>query len=239
MKNTKIKCIINLAFILISLLLGGCKFFDQLVEDVMDSGGLSPRNEYTITTVDLMVVDNSPLAIESKLANQLRQSVNDGINSAQKTNKGKNLRVGVPILDKKAKSEFYKLVMTENSVSPEARSEFLRTTSDKLGSNMIIWGVYSGDDKEVRVVCFLYRLDLNIFSVSDVLTYSDDLPQRRKDELISKTVSNLIDKSLPEIGVPDSRKISQEVKKAAAVAGPALLTVILKELFSSENSTSK
>jgi hypothetical protein len=222
--------------IAIAVSLTGCKAFDDLVEELMDTGGLSSKNDYIVTCIDPMVAKINPLVPESALAKMLRKSVNEGITASQQTPKGKNLRLGVPV-EGNDKREFYDTVMSSKDITPEKRLDYLRTTCDKIGSNMAIWGVYTGDDKEIKFVCFLYRKDLNAFTVSDVLKYEDGLSEVRQKELISKTVSDLIDRSLPNIGEADSRKISIAVKSAAGDAGKALVTVVLTYLATGSGDT--
>ena len=96
---------------------------------------------------------------------------------------------------------------------------------------MILYGIYTGDDTEIKVICFLYRKDLNDFTVSDPVAFSQNLPERKQREIVSEVVRNLLDKSLPEPGKPDNRKITKVVKEAGAVAGPALLGALLQYLL--------
>jgi len=208
--------------------LTGCTFIDKLIEEFLDAGGLSARNEYIITCVDLKVVKRDGIAISSSLAPQLRQGVSDGIGAVQNTDKGKNIKLG-PQLDGQECPKFYEMVMNNPDVDSPARLKYLQSVCDRLASNMVIWGRYTGDDKEIKVVYFLYRKDLNCFSVSDVLTYQADESERRKLELSSKAIRDLLENSLPVPGEPDHRKISKAVKEISPEE--TLLSIITRFLF--------
>lgn len=220
--------------ILLLFSLTGCQVLDELVAQLMDSGGLSARNEYTLSCIDLMVVKDGPGMIVSHLAPQLKKAVEDGVQASQKTDKGKNLRVGnSPSTDDREK--LYKYVLKDDGITSEMRREYLKGVCDKSVSNMLLYGIYTGDDLEIKVICFLYRKDLNDFTVSDPISFSRNLPERRQNEIVSEVVRNLLDKSLPEPGKPDNRKIKKIVEDAGAVAGPALLTGLIQYLLNNNN----
>jgi hypothetical protein len=184
-----------------------------------------------------MVVKDGPAAIESNLAPQLKRAVEDGVQASQQTNKGKNLKVGnSPTPDDR--EQLYKTVMKDAGVTTEMRRECLKGVCDKIGSNMLLYGIYTGDDLEIKVICFLYRKDLNDFTVSDPVSFNRNLPERRQNEIVSEVVRDLLDKSLPEPGQPDSRKIKKVVADAGVVAGPALLAALMQYLLNnSSNNT--
>ncbi len=212
------------ASVFVSLSLSSCKIFDDLVAELMDSGGLNSRNEHTVSCIDLRVSRNGPLTVESDLAPKLRQAVNDGFSSAQQTPKGKNLKLaGTP--DKKQCADFYEQVLTRDGVTSEMRRKYLNEMCDKMGATMMLWGVYSGDDTEIKVICFLYRRDLNDFTVSEALTFRHQMPERQQQEEVSRIVTDLFDKSMPKLGEPDTRKIPVALKKAGA-EGKALMPTI-------------
>jgi len=217
------------ATVLITLSLSSCKIFDDLVAELMDSGGLNSRNEHTVSCIDLKVSRNGPLTIESDLAPKLRQAVSDGFLAAQQTPKGKNLKLaGTP--DKKQCIDFYEQVLTRDGVTSEMRRKYLDEMCDKMGATMMLWGVYSGDDTEIKVICFLYRRDLNDFTASDALTFRRQMPERQQQEEVSRVVADLFDKSMPKLGEPDTRKIPVVLKKAGAEGKalmPALTPILL------------
>lgn len=215
---------------LIALSLSSCKILEDLVADLMDKGGLNSRNEHTVSCIDLMVSRNGPVTIESDLAPKLRKAVMDGFTTAQQAPKGKNLKLGhTP--DKAQSADFYKVVLNTDGVTSDMRRQYLRETCDKLGATMLLWGVYSGDDVEIKVICFLYRLDLNDFTVSEALTFRHEMPERQQQEEVSRVVADLFDKSMPNLGEPDKRRIPVAVKEAAA-EGKALLPALNPILFS-------
>ena len=215
---------------LIALSLSSCKILEDLVADLMDSGGLNSRNEHTVSCIDLKVSRNGPFTIESGLAPKLRQAVSDGFLAAQQTPKGKNLKLaGTP--DKKQSADFYEQVLMREGVTSEMRRKYLDEMCDKMGATMLLWGVYSGDDVEIKVICFLYRRDLNDFTASEALTFNHQMPERQQQEEVSRVVADLFDKSMPKLGEPDARKIPVAIKKAGD-EGKALLPALNPFLIS-------
>ncbi len=212
------------AAVFVSLSLSSCQFFDDLVAELMDSGGLNSRNVHTVSCIDLKVSRNGPLTLESDLAPKLRQAVSDGFLAAQQSPKGKNLKLAGS-LDKEQCAAFYEQVLTKDGVSSEARRTYLNEMCDKMGATMMLWGVYSGDDTEIKVICFLYRSDLNDFTVSEALTFKHKMPERQQQEEVSRVVADLFDKSMPKLGEPDTRKIPVALKKAGA-EGKALMPAL-------------
>ena len=172
-------------------MLTGCQIFDELVEQIMDSGGLSPKNEYTLGSIDLMVVHDGPVTIPSNLAPQLKKSVDDGVQASQKTEKGRNLKVGNPP-SSDDRNNLYKYVLKTEGVTSDMRRNYLKDVCDKTGNNMLLYGIYTGDDVEIKVICFLYRKDLNDFTVSDPISFKADLPERRQNEIVSEVVRDLL-----------------------------------------------
>lgn len=219
-----------LASALLVFTLSGCKVFDDLVAELMDSGGLSSRNIHKVSCIDLLVIRDGPVSLESDLAPKLRKAVMDGFAEAQNTEKGKNLKLA-QTPDKKTSATFYERVLTSDGVAPEKRREYLSEVCDKLDATMLLWGVYSGDDAEIKVICFLYRKNLNDFVASDPLTFTDKMPERVQKEELSSVVKELFEKSLPEPGSPDTRKISKSLKDAGDL-GKALLPAIGAYLLS-------
>lgn len=212
------------AAVFVSLSLSSCKIFDDLVEELMNSGGLNSRNVNTVSCIDLKVSSNGPPTIESDLAPKLRQAVSDGFLAAQQSPKGKNLKLAGS-LDKEQCAAFYDQVLTKEGVTADARRTYLNEMCDKMGATMMLWGVYSGDDTEIKVICFLYRSDLNDFTVSEALTFKHKVPERQQQEEISRIVADMFDKSMPKLGEPDTRKISVSLKEAAK-EGKALMPVL-------------
>ena len=209
--------------------LAGCKTFDDLVAQMMDDGGLSARGDYTLSCVDLLVVQNGPGSLESELAPKLRHAVEDGVEAAHQSEKGRGLKLG-HTLSPPDRVKFYDYILRADGVTTAMRRARLREVCDKSGVNMIMWGVYTGDDTEIEFICFLYRQDLDDFSVSNTVRFNEKLPERRKQEIVSDTVRTLLERSLPEPGQPDSRKIAANVKAAGSEGRsllPALLTFLL------------
>ena len=208
----------------------GCAWLDALVQRTMDSAGMNPNLEYTVSVMDMKVVlsPNEPITIDSRLVPKLMASARQGIDDVQKSDKGKAIR-RVDNIPKTLAPAFYGKVLADGTSAKERR-QYLSNVCDQYSSNILIWSIYIGDDVQVKYIAFLYRRDIDTISVSNPDSITSKQSDVEKQEAARRTVRDLLAMSIDQPKWTDKGITFVRKNKEELTFGITALLGILQQL---------
>jgi|GEM_PF-2936622 len=212
----------------------GCKWLDDLVQEVMDTSGLNPSQHYTVSLIDMKVVADpkEPITTESKLSPILMESARQGVRDVKLSQKGKHIEL-VDRVPKALAPDFYDKVLGDKKTAKECR-QYLSTLCKKHDTNILMWSLYVGDDAEIKYLAFLYRSDIDAIAASNPTLLKDKQSDVVKQEVAYKTTRDLLVKSLECPKWTDQGVTFVKEHKEETVWGMAALLALLQQWNNNE-----
>ena len=211
-------------------LFGGCALYDWLVDQLEET--LSPVSNYEVSVIDCKTIlpPGSLLTFDSALASRISQSARDGVDELSKMPRFRNVRR----VDRIPAASFpgFHDEFFSRAKSYEERTKILREYCGKYQNNILLWSAATGDDREIAFVAYLYRRDLDVVTETPPLKMTDRMSSRVQEELVSKAVTGLLQRSIDGApGGSDWKNIPgtlRENKELILVVGALLLDLMLE-----------